>query len=88
VFFFGAVPNIDLAGAELLADLHRTLKARAIDFRLANVYGEVRDALRRTGFEREHGTIESSETIDMVIARWHGGMSNRRVTPSLDAIAD
>ena len=51
VFFLGAVPRIDLAGAELLADLHRTLGRRGIAFRLAAANGEVRDALRRLGFE-------------------------------------
>ena len=60
--FLGAVPNVDLAGAELLADLHRSLRARGVAFRLADAHGEVRDALRRIGFEREHGPLESGQT--------------------------
>ena len=54
VFFLGAVPKVDLAGAELLADLHKTLRARAIEFRLADANGDVRDALQRIAFDREY----------------------------------
>jgi sulfate permease, SulP family len=70
VFFLGAVPRIDLAGAELLADLHKTLRARGIEFRLADAHGEVRDALRRIGFEQEHGLLESGQTVDLVMSDW------------------
>ena len=34
--------------------------ARGIEFRLADVHGQLRDALRRIGFEREHGPLESA----------------------------
>ena len=42
VFYLGVVPRIDLAGAELLADLQRTFLARGVAFRVADVHGEVR----------------------------------------------
>jgi sulfate permease, SulP family len=71
VFFLGAVPKVDLAGAELLADLHRTLGARGIGFRLAEAHGEVRDALQRIGFDREYGPLDSSQTVDAVLSQWH-----------------
>lgn len=70
VFHFGSVPFVDLAGAELLLDLHRTLAARGVTFRLADVHGQVRDALRRVGFDKAHGALESGESVDAVIARW------------------
>ena len=70
VFFLGAVPKVDLAGAELIADLHRTLRARGIEFRLADAHGEVRDALRRIGFDEEHGPLESGQTVDAVLSEW------------------
>ena len=54
VFFLGAVPKIDLAGAELLSDLQRTFRAKGVAFRLADAHGEVRDALRRVDFEQEY----------------------------------
>ena len=34
----------------------------------AEARGEVRDALRRIDFEREHGTLATGQTVDGVIA--------------------
>jgi anti-anti-sigma regulatory factor len=70
VVFLGAVPRIDLAGAELLADLHKNFRANGVDFRLADIHGEVRDALRRIGFEQEYGTLETAQTVDGIVAKW------------------
>ena len=70
VFFLGAVPKIDLAGAELIVDLHRTLRAQGVEFRVADAHGEVRDALRRVEFERQHGALEAGQTVDAVVSRW------------------
>jgi high affinity sulfate transporter 1 len=70
VFFLGAVPKVDLAGAELLADLHRTFRARGVEFRLAEAHGEVREALRRAGLDREYGSLESGQTVDLVVSDW------------------
>jgi SulP family sulfate permease len=70
VLFLGAVPKVDLAGAELIADLQKTLLARRIDLRLADAHGEVRDALRRIGFEEAYGPLETGQTVDRVVAAW------------------
>jgi len=71
VFFLGAVPKIDLAGAELLSELHRTFRAKDIAFRLADAHGEVRDALRRVKFEQEYdGVLESGQSVDLVVSQW------------------
>ena len=70
VFFLGAVPRVDLAGAELLSDLHRTFRAQGVAFQLADVHGEVRDALRRIDFERDYGVLESGQTVDRVTSQW------------------
>ena len=72
VLFLGAVPRVDLGGAELIADVHKTLAARGIDLRLAEAHGEVRDALRRIGFEQRYGPLETGQTVDRVLAQWHG----------------
>jgi high affinity sulfate transporter 1 len=74
VLALGTVPNVDLAGAELLADLLRTFRARSIEFRVADARGEVRDALGRIGFEREHGPLESRHTVDAVVTAWQAGV--------------
>jgi high affinity sulfate transporter 1 len=73
VLFCGAVPRIDLAGAELIADLHKTFRARGVAFRLADVHGEVRDALKRIGFDQEYGPLESGQTVDLVVSAWQAG---------------
>jgi high affinity sulfate transporter 1 len=70
VLYLGTVPAIDLAGAEFLEGVHRTLTARGIDFRVAETRGEVRDALRRIGFEKVYGPLESGQTVDLVIREW------------------
>jgi sulfate permease, SulP family len=70
VLFLGSVPRIDLAGAEFIAELHRSLHARGIALRLADAHGDVRDALRRAGFEREQGPLESGQSVDVVLSQW------------------
>jgi high affinity sulfate transporter 1 len=70
VFFMGAVPRIDLAGVELVADLRRTLKEAGIELQVADAHGEVRDALRRIGFDREHGPLVAGRTVDAIVSEW------------------
>ena len=70
VFHLGAVPGIDLAGAELLAELHATFLGQGVEFQLADAHGEVRDALRRIGFDRNYGTLETGHTVDGIITKW------------------
>ena len=67
VLSLATVPFIDLAGAELIADLHQTLAARGIGFRLANTNGQVRDALGRIGFDRDYGALETGQTVEAVL---------------------
>jgi MFS superfamily sulfate permease-like transporter len=80
VFFLGAVPKIDLAGAELLADLGRTFNARGLELRLADAHGEVRDALRRIGFEREYGPLLPGQSVDRVVSEWQASAGAARGT--------
>jgi len=81
VFSLAAVPKLDLAGAELLADLHKTLRGRGIDLKLAHTHGEIRDALQRIAFERLHGPLESGQTVELVVSQWqHSGSPSSRTT--------
>jgi high affinity sulfate transporter 1 len=82
VFALGTVPNVDLAGAELLAELHKTFLARSIAFHVADAHGEVRDALRRIGFERAHGPLETGQTVEAVVAAWQAAQQHLRDTGS------
>ena len=68
----GNVPYVDLAGAELLADLRATLLERGIEFRLAETHGAVREALRRLGSAHAAALAEAHQTVDDVLARWRG----------------
>ena len=70
IFFLGSVPRVDLAGAELVASLHKTLAARGIALRLADAHGQVRDALRRAGIERALGELSVGQTVDLVLSEW------------------
>jgi high affinity sulfate transporter 1 len=68
--FMGNVPFVDLAGAELLADLHATLLKQGIAFRLAETHGTVREALRRLGSADAAALAEADQTVDDVLDRW------------------
>jgi MFS superfamily sulfate permease-like transporter len=67
VFFLGAVPAVDLAGAELLIDLHRTLAARGIELRLAGTPSSVRETLVKAGFERECAPVVANEPVSSAV---------------------
>ena len=64
-----ATPLVDLGAAETLVKLRQELSTRAIDLRLANVHGEVRDVLARTGEAAELGGIPSNASVSEVVAR-------------------
>jgi MFS superfamily sulfate permease-like transporter len=73
IFFVGSVPRLDFAGAHLVMELRTALEARGIAFRLAEAHGEVRDALRRVGFERADAPLETAKTIDAILSEWQTG---------------
>ena len=72
VFYLGACPFVDLAGAEMLAELSEFLRARGIAFRLAETRGEVRETLRRAGFERHGPPVVANQSVATVISEWRG----------------
>lgn len=67
VYFLGAVPLVDLAGAELLVEIHRDLRARGIDFCLAATPSSVRETLVKAGFEQECGPVIANEPVDVAV---------------------
>jgi sulfate permease, SulP family len=70
VCFLGTCPAVDLAGAEMLEALHETLAERRIAFRLAEARGEVRETLRRAGFESRCGPVAANQPVAVVIEEW------------------
>jgi sulfate permease, SulP family len=70
IFFLGTTPTIDLAGAELLVDLHHTLNDQGIAFHLAEARGGVRDTLHRAGYIDHGRTVEAHQTVVAVLQSW------------------
>jgi MFS superfamily sulfate permease-like transporter len=83
IFFLGTSPGVDLAGAELLEELHQTLAERGIALRLAEARGDVRETLRRAGFEEKCGPVVAHQTVAAVVAEWRGQPNNP--FPNLEA---
>lgn len=75
VFYLGAVPHVDLAGAELLEELHATLRERGVDFRLAATPSRVHEILVKAGYEEHCGKATANESIDDVLADARKGRS-------------
>jgi high affinity sulfate transporter 1 len=63
IFHLGTVPMVDLAGAEMLIELHRTMKEHGGQFHIAEAHGNVRDALRRAGYETACGKVEANRSV-------------------------
>jgi len=71
VLQLGNVPHIDMAGAELLSELHRTLGSRAIVVRFAETRSEVRDALRRVDGAVPSDLVLANQTVVDVLRAVH-----------------
>jgi high affinity sulfate transporter 1 len=70
VFFLGTVPMVDLAGAELLEEIHHALGERGVEMRLAEARGGVRETLRRSGFAERCRPVEANQPVSRVVAEW------------------
>jgi sulfate permease, SulP family len=77
VLFMGNVPHVDLAGVELLTDLRGSYRRAGIEFRLAEVHGEVREALRRVGHADASELAEADQTVDIVLSKWRAEATAR-----------
>ena len=75
VFFLGTCPSVDLAGAELMEEIHHVLHERGIEFRLAEARGDVRETLRRAGFEEGASRVLANQPVATVIQEWRAGGS-------------
>jgi SulP family sulfate permease len=75
VFFLGTSPGVDLAGAELLEELQHSVQERGLSFRLAEARGEVRETLRRAGFEKRYGPLVPNQPVATVVEQWRAESS-------------
>ena len=70
ILFMGTSPYIDLAGTEMLGEVHAAFRGAGITFRLAEAKGQVREALRRLGHEQASALADTHTTVDDVINTW------------------
>ncbi|HXY38307.1 MAG TPA: SulP family inorganic anion transporter [Vicinamibacteria bacterium] len=70
VLFLGLCPAVDRAGAEVLEEVHHELRSRSIAFRLAEAHGDVRETLRRAGFDQRCAPVVPVQPVAAVIAAW------------------
>ncbi len=85
IFFLGATPTVDLAGAELLIDLHKTLGDQGIALQLAEAHGGVRDTLKRAGYVDHGGTVEVNQTVAALVGSWQASESHRLISAREDS---
>ena len=83
VYFLGAVPLVDMAGAEFLAELHGTLAARGIELCLAGTPSSVRETLVRAGFERHCGPVVANEPVAAVVVAPSTGQSRAPMSSTI-----
>jgi high affinity sulfate transporter 1 len=65
-------PNLDLAGARMLAKLHADLKAAGIELRMASAHAGVRDLLRVEGLEERAGYFGRRITAIDIVDEFEG----------------
>jgi SulP family sulfate permease len=70
VLDFEATSFIDYSGIEMLEELVDELKQRGIKIKAANVFGPLRDSIKKTRLEQEIMESKFCLTIDQCIKRW------------------
>ncbi len=70
VLDFESTAFIDYSGIEMLEELVDELKQRGIKVKAANMYGPLRDSIRKTNLEKEIVESKFCLTIDQCIKRW------------------
>ncbi|HEV3302127.1 MAG TPA: sulfate permease [Planctomycetaceae bacterium] len=63
-------PYIDVAGATMLAAMHRQLAARGIQLRIVEAHATVRDLLRAEGLEEQVGYFGRHLSVDQAIVEF------------------
>jgi MFS superfamily sulfate permease-like transporter len=67
-----ASPYVDMAGAEMLAELHGELQQQGIHFQVVEARSKVRDMLRLEGLEEQLGHISRRATLAQAVAEFLG----------------
>jgi len=64
-------PYIDVAGADMLADLHQDLQSRGIQLRIVEARSKARDLLRAVGLEEQVGYLGRHMSVDQAIVEFN-----------------
>jgi MFS superfamily sulfate permease-like transporter len=67
IWCLSSTPHVDLAGAEMLEQLHAELHRRGITLAIAEARGPVREELRAAGLEHQFGPIRENATIASLV---------------------
>jgi high affinity sulfate transporter 1 len=67
-------PYVDVAGADMLAELHEDLQARGIRLRIVEARAKTRDLLRAEGLEEQVGYLGRHMSVDQAIAEFVDGV--------------
>jgi len=71
-------PFVDVAGARMIAGLHRDLEKRSVPLRVLEAHGKSRDLLRAEGLEERVGYLGRHVSVDQVVAEFE---ENSRAKP-------
>jgi sulfate permease, SulP family len=81
-------PLLDVAGARMLAGLHRDLTKRGTRMRVVECHAKVRDLLRAEGVEEQMGYLGRHISVDQAIAEFQANdpatQPNQTIPPATD----
>jgi SulP family sulfate permease len=60
-------PHVDVAAAEMLLDLHRTLRERGVQFQIVEAHAGVRDQLHAIGLEQQIDDFGQNGSLDQAV---------------------
>lgn len=63
-------PYVDVAGADMLADLHKDLEARGAQLRIVEARSQARDLLRAVDLEEQVGYLGRHMSVDQALAEF------------------
>src|SRR5262249_33106456 len=75
VWSLSTTPASDLAGIDLLRDLHEELAHGGTELRLAEARGPPRNVLRTAGLKKQFGPISDYTAIAATIRQWESSAS-------------
>lgn len=75
---FESSPFIDYSGIEMLEELYDELKRRGIKIKAANMYGPLRDSIRKSSLEQKIVESEVSLSIGDCLKKWDKERKNKK----------